>query len=159
MVTIKATILIAAKIVNVLRKAQPMNHTLIIRHLPIDNGIGQFRVENVNPNMAGKATNPTEITSPDEIIVEGRPKSNLLQDLSWYLENFLAYPFSPNTETADRVTKTLQQWGEDTFTKLFSGKARDWFVEMNHGTGEPWDRHFNCWIRQLYICVFSFKSK
>ncbi|MCJ8268196.1 MAG: CHAT domain-containing protein, partial [Psychrosphaera sp.] len=103
-----------------------MTHTLIIRHIPSDNSCGQFRVESA---ATGKATNAVEVAPPDEITVEGRPKSNLLQDLTWYLEKFLDYPFSPNTEIAKRVTKALEKWGEETFDQLFTGKGRDWFTK------------------------------
>ena len=85
-----------------------------------------FQVENPS-NM--KTAPPGVVRSPDQLVVEGRPNSNLLQDLRWYLENFLDYPFSPNTDIADRVQKALSDWGKETFSSLFTGKARDWYQD------------------------------
>ena len=43
-----------------------------------------------------------------------------MQELQWYLEDFLEYPFPPETDRADRVIAALRGWGEQTFEALFS---------------------------------------
>ena len=86
-----------------------------------------FRIE--HPGKTWK-TEIVELRSPDQFKVEGRPNSNLLQDLRWYLEDFLSYPYPPYTDIAERVLKTLKCWGEQIFNKLFSGQARDWYKEV-----------------------------
>ena len=113
---------------------------LIIRHLASD-GPNRFRVE--NPGNA-KTADPATILPPDRIQVEGRPNSNLLQDLRWYLEDFLTYPFEPNTDIAERVQQALQSWGEETFTRLFSGRARDWYQEA---------RRSDAGLAGLTVCI------
>lgn len=42
-----------------------------------------------------------------------------MRELQWYLETFLDYPFSPETDHADRVLKALREWGEQAFRSLF----------------------------------------
>ncbi len=96
-----------------------MPHTLIIRH----SGELEFLV--TRPD--GKISSPVTLTPPDAVQVEGRPNSNLLQDLRWYLEKFLDYPFHPNTQIAERTQVALQVWGEDTFTRLFTGQPLLWY--------------------------------
>ena len=76
----------------------------------------------------GKSTNPSPVSSPVDFRVEGRPKSDLLKELRWYLEDFLEYPFSPETEHAERVLESLRKWGETAFLSLFgSTSGRDWY--------------------------------
>ena len=103
-----------------------METTLIIRHLDDQNGAPQFTVVR---EKDGKLADTIPLTSPETTIVEGRPNSHLMLDLRWYLEYFLDYPFEPNTQLAERVLEALQGWGEDTFTRLFSGRARDWYQD------------------------------
>ena len=98
---------------------------LVIRHVQKEKNF-IFQVENP---LSMKTALPAIISPPDQLIVEGRPNSNLLQDLRWYLENFLDYPFSPNTDIADRVQKALFGWGKESFSALFTGRARDWYQE------------------------------
>ena len=61
--------------------------------------------------------------SPFGFPVEGRPDSDLMHELQWYLEKFLEYPFSPETDHAARVQKALCDWGEQTFQALFGNRA------------------------------------
>ena len=103
-----------------------METTLIIRHLGDQNGAPQFTVVR---GKDGKLADTIPLTPPEATIVEGRPNSDLMLDLRWYLEHFLDYPFEPNTQIAERVLEALKGWGEDTFTRLFSGRARDWYQE------------------------------
>jgi tetratricopeptide (TPR) repeat protein len=85
----------------------------------------------------GKATEPVSISSPETYPVRGRPKSNLQAELRWYLEDFLDYPFSPETEHADRVTDALEDWGSSAFTALFRAPdARAWYDQIAHVPAE-----------------------
>ncbi len=51
--------------------------------------------------------------------MEGRPNSNLMEELRWYLEKFLEYPFPPETDHAERIQAALKNWGEEAFKVLF----------------------------------------
>ena len=51
--------------------------------------------------------------------MEGRPNSDLMRELRWYLEEFLDYPFPPETDRAERVLDALRRWGEQAFDALF----------------------------------------
>ncbi|OLN29782.1 TPR repeat:TPR repeat [Desulfovibrio sp. DV] len=46
-----------------------------------------------------------------------------MAELQWYLEQFLDYPFHPETKHAERVLASLKSWGEAAFNALFD--ARD----------------------------------
>ena len=87
---------------------------LVIRHCPGPDP-PQFQVS--RPDQ--KSTDPVVVPSPLEFPVEGRPQSNLMAELRWYLEEFLDYPFSPNTDRAERVRKALEDWGRQAFDALF----------------------------------------
>jgi len=63
---------------------------------------------------------PVLIPSPATISIDGRPNSNLLTELQWYLEHFLDYPFDPETDHAERIQRALELWGETAFRALFS---------------------------------------
>lgn len=90
--------------------------TLVIQHQPAR--ADTFMVSRVTPDY--KASDPVRVSSPYSAKVEGRPDSNLMEELRWYLEDFLSYPFSPETDHADRVLKALKTWGEKAFETLFS---------------------------------------
>jgi len=92
----------------------PMS-TLIVRHCPESNP-PRFQV--LEPD--GDATPPTELPPAAGYPVEGRPTSDLMADLRWYLEDFLEYPFHPETEHAERVLQALRNWAEDAFNALFT---------------------------------------
>ncbi len=113
-----------------------MPHTLIIRH----NGELQFTV--TRPD--GKISAAVELTPPDAVQIEGRPDSNLVQDLRWYLEKFLDYPFHPNTGIAQRTQDGLKGWGEETFTRLFTGEPLLWY-----------DRARNAGLAELTLKIAS----
>ncbi len=52
--------------------------------------------------------------------IAGRPNGTcLMEELRWYLEDFLKYPFDPWTDRADQVLRGLKAWGEQTFEALF----------------------------------------
>jgi tetratricopeptide (TPR) repeat protein len=67
----------------------------------------------------GKSAAAVEIASPYEFPVEGQPNSNLMQELRWYLEKFLDYPFHPETDHAEHVLDALKGWGTQAFNALF----------------------------------------
>ena len=98
-----------------------MAQTLIIRCLQ-DN---RFHVSHPDGKHAPEAV----LTPPDQTQVDGRPNSNLLLDLRWYLERFLNYPFHPDTETAQRVQDALEAWGKDCFDRLFVKGAQNWYED------------------------------
>ena len=98
--------------------------TLVIRHLEKTDP-PEFEVARL-PD--GKRSERTTVPSPVGFAVEGRPNSDLLRELRWYLEDFLSYPFPPETDHAERVQAALRTWGEETFDTLFTGRrAAYWF--------------------------------
>ena len=101
-----------------------MMQMLRIGHLGEVNGKPQFQVQRAD----GKTAAPVCLTPPDTICVKGRPQSNLLLDLSWYLEKFLDLPYGGNLDVAERVKDAIRDWGIDIFNQLFgAGRARDWY--------------------------------
>ncbi|MDC0685032.1 CHAT domain-containing tetratricopeptide repeat protein [Sorangium atrum] len=89
--------------------------TLCIRHVAASDP-PQFEVA----QPAGRSAQPVAVVSPAGFPVEGRPNSDLLGELQWYLEGFLDYPFSPETEHAERVLAALRAWGQQAFQALFA---------------------------------------
>ena len=79
-------------------------------------GAGEFQVTRTEPFKTSK---PVTVPSPYTWPVEGRPTSNLMAELQWYLEQFLEYPFPPETEHAERILNSLKRWGEEAFEALF----------------------------------------
>ena len=101
---------------------------LIIRHL----GELRFAVTRLDD---GKSSSPVQLVPPDTVTVDGRPDSHLLQDLRWYLERFLDYPFEPHTDIAERVQRALEEWGRLTFERLFSGQPLLWYDRIRTTAG------------------------
>ena len=93
--------------------------TLLIRHLPGSHPAA-FQVTRLSD---GKTAEPASPPSPLGFPVEGRPSSDLMRELRWYLETFLDYPFPPETGHAERVLQSLKHWGEQTFDALFASRA------------------------------------
>ncbi len=93
--------------------------TLIIRHLE-DTDPPQFEVQRLSD---GKRAGPFKPPPAAGYPVESRPDSDLLCELRWYLEDFLNYPFPPETDHAERVLKALRDWGEETFRVLFANRT------------------------------------
>jgi tetratricopeptide (TPR) repeat protein len=81
----------------------------------------------------GKITPADEVPSPVTFPVEGR-KDALMGELQWYLERFLDYPFSPETEHAERILAALKDWGKQTFRALFTNPAAVRFFDASIGT-------------------------
>jgi tetratricopeptide (TPR) repeat protein len=78
----------------------------------------------------GKSMPPVVIPSPYEFPVDGRPNSNLMVELRWYLEDFLHYPFDPEIDHADRVLDALSTWGKLSFNSLFDRRdAGAWLTD------------------------------
>ncbi len=94
-----------------------MNTNLVIQQVSTPGApVAQFQVTRTDPF---KTSNPVEIPSPYKWPVEGRPNSNLMAELQWYLERFLGYPFPPETDHAERILAALRGWGEKAFDALF----------------------------------------
>ncbi len=99
--------------------------TLIVQHVPKSKRPA-FTVIRCDPSDT--TPDVAKITPPEEFGTKELPGSHLRRELRWYLEQFLDYPFPPNTDRADRVTQVLQAWGTHAFQALFlGGKARDWY--------------------------------
>lgn len=97
----------------------PADQTLTIKHVAGSDPAPFLVVR----QRDSKTSQPISVVSPVGFPVEGRPNSDLLRELQWYLETFLDYPFSPETEHADRVLKALRDWGEQAFRALFENKS------------------------------------
>ena len=91
--------------------------TLVIRH--IGSHPDKFEVERLED---GKRAPVVEVPPPHGFPVEGRPNSDLMKDLRWYLEDFLQYPFPPDTGVAERVLDALRAWGARAFNALFDNR-------------------------------------
>ncbi len=90
---------------------------------------------NVTRMPDGRTLGPFEVPSPYGYPVEGRPGSDLMQDLGWYLEKFLDYPFDPDTYTAERVLDALAAWGGAAFNALFDNRECGAFFDGATGAG------------------------
>ncbi|MCP4130343.1 MAG: hypothetical protein GY754_05130 [bacterium] len=66
---------------------------LMIRHIP-ETDPPQFRVEELSGYTRGKTT---ELPSPYRFPIAGIPNMPLMQGLRWYLQEFLEYPYYPDT--------------------------------------------------------------
>src|SRR5947209_2653546 len=92
--------------------------TLIIRH--VDTG-DPPKFQAIFPED-GRGTDTVHIPSPIGFPVEGRPNSDLMRELRWYLEGFLDYPFPPEIEHAERIRGALRAWGASAFEALFGDR-------------------------------------
>jgi tetratricopeptide (TPR) repeat protein len=99
--------------------------SLIVQHVP-DSDPPAFSVGRLDPPKT--TPKPADIMPPEGFGAEQLAGSHLRRELRWYLEQFLEYPFPPNTERANRVLAVLEAWGTQAFSALFeSGLARDWY--------------------------------
>jgi tetratricopeptide (TPR) repeat protein len=104
---------------------------LQIRHLP-DAAAVHFQVVRLPDGKAGPVVGG--VPDPVGFPVEGWPDKGLLPGLRWYLEQFLDYPFDPETTHAELVLKALRRWGEMAFDALFGGRdAGGWFDAATRG--------------------------
>ncbi len=93
--------------------------TLTIRHVNAgETGAAKFQAS----GEQGQAGDTAEIKPPVGFPVDGRPNSDLHSELKWYLEEFLNYPFSPETEHAERVRASLKAWGVQAYNALFENR-------------------------------------
>lgn len=92
--------------------------TLIVRHTP-DSDPPTFQVVRQRDS---KTAAPVLVAPPIGFPVEGRPDSDLMRELRWYLETFLDYSFPPETDHADRVQVALRRWGTQAFEALFDNR-------------------------------------
>ena len=92
-------------------------YTLILRHVR-DSDPAAFQVVR-QPD--GSSSQPCAVPSPVGYPVEGRPETDLLQDLRWYLEDFLALPSAPYRDLAGRILAARDAWGTELFNSLFDG--------------------------------------
>jgi hypothetical protein len=61
-----------------------------------------------------------------------------LEDLRWYLEDYLRAPFSVYESRGAQIAGRLRGWGEAMFSALFaSGPARDMYVRLRDRAGGP----------------------
>src|SRR5271157_1817136 len=94
----------------------------------------------------GKSLPPVAIGSPYEFPVEGHPNSPLMRELRWYLEQFLDYPFHPETDHADHVLDALRIWGTHAFNALFDRRdAGDWLGHSDILQVRADDPHILSW--------------
>ncbi|NLX07529.1 MAG: tetratricopeptide repeat protein [Phycisphaerae bacterium] len=105
--------------------------TLVIQHIEASD---PPRFQIVRAGDDTKAVPAGDVPSPAAVAVPGWPDGGLAQPLQWYLENFLDYPFSPDTERAERVQTVLQDWGRACFRGLFGG--REAAVMLDHACGD-----------------------
>ncbi len=104
-----------------------MNNVLIIQH---QQNIEEKQSFKVIRQSDGKTSGRVSLTAPYQVRVEGRPNSHLMQDLRWYLEDYLTLPTGAYPELAERILDTLRQWGEETFCNLFTNCTRGWYQEI-----------------------------
>jgi len=94
----------------------------------------------------GKSLSQVAIGSPYEFPVEGRPNSPLMRELRWYLEQFLDYPFHPETDHAEHVLEALRAWGTQAFDALFDRRdAGDWLDNSSILQVRADDPHILSW--------------
>jgi tetratricopeptide (TPR) repeat protein len=99
---------------------------LQIRHLPDSADPARFQVLRLSDGKTGPATEG--VPNPVGFPIDGWPGVSLLRGLCWYLENFLDYPFDPETTHAELVQKALKRWGEQAFDALFGTRETGgWF--------------------------------
>jgi tetratricopeptide (TPR) repeat protein len=98
---------------------------LQIRQVP-DSDPARFLVQRLSDGKMSREA--VEVPSPVGFPVEGWPGVALLPGLKWYLEQFLDYPFDPETTHAELVQRALRRWGEQAFDALFDTReAGGWF--------------------------------
>jgi len=109
-------------------------NTLILRHVKGSEPTSFLVVRQSD----GAASEPCAVPSPVGYPVEGRPNSDLLQDLRWYLEQFLELPTDPYRELAGRIVAARNAWGTELFEALFDGD-RSARRAYDHATADGFD--------------------
>jgi hypothetical protein len=72
------------------------------------------------PNWGGQPSAPAPFRSP---LVETE-QANDYEDLRWYLEEYMDYPYAGNVVRAADVERRLEGWGLDLYRQLFEGGGR-----------------------------------
>jgi len=113
-----------------------MNPPAAAHSLAEEQPLAIVHIEGLNPSSFRltrhdhKSLPPVPIASPYEFPVEGRPASNLMIELRWYLEKFLDYPYHPETLRAGHALDALKAWGGAAFNSLFDRRgAETWFAD------------------------------
>ena len=97
--------------------------TLQINHIPSPGNKLQFEVQ---AGSGQRNDRRAKLMPPSEKIV-GASDINLLQGLQWYLEEFFKLPHENFQTRANEVQIALKEWGNDCFSALFDGEARNWY--------------------------------
>ena len=83
---------------------------LVVRH---ELGGPEYRFSVQRVSAAGmKAAPSVELADPLRRVL-GETQLTLGDELAWYLEQYLDYPFGPNEQRAERVTDALRGWGRE----------------------------------------------
>ncbi len=53
------------------------------------------------------------------------------EDVRWYLETYLQYPFEPNPQRAARIEQRLEEMGAELFGKVFAGEAYKLWLKLS----------------------------
>ncbi len=70
----------------------------------------------------------------DPFVLDWPVGPEALEDLRWYLEDYLLVPYGVYGEKGPEVQEQLRGWGEEIFNAVFSaGPARDAYVKMRGG--------------------------
>jgi hypothetical protein len=77
-----------------------------------------------------KATPQAVVRSPYEFPLAGEPNRKFMAELRWYFEDFLDYPFPPETERAERLRGTIESWGRQAFNALFDRRDAGRWLEQ-----------------------------
>ncbi|MCP4130345.1 MAG: tetratricopeptide repeat protein [bacterium] len=94
-------------------------NTLIIQHIP-NSSPPKFLLQEPEYSDYSKNTQLSALPSPYEFPVIGVPNTDLMQGIRWYLEDFLNYPFEPDTDKAKYILAALEEWGTKVFDTLFN---------------------------------------
>lgn len=98
---------------------------LVLRHQPGE-GAWTFVVQRVDARGA-KSAPAVAVEDPLTLALPGTGQ-RLGSELTWYLENYLDYPYAGNAIRAERVQSALSDWGERAFGALLGkDQARDFY--------------------------------
>lgn len=81
-------------------------------------------------NNGQTVTNPVPLPDPKAILVEGYENFTFLQNLRWYLEEFLTLPDNPNRRRAEATAAALEAWGTAVFDALFDRNTYRWYENI-----------------------------
>jgi tetratricopeptide (TPR) repeat protein len=129
-------------------------NTLVIRHSS-DSNPPSFALEYPR---TGKRAEPVEIVPPTGFPVEGRPNSDLMRELRWYLETFLDYPFPPETDHAENILNALRAWGREAFNRLFDSRDGEKFLAAATENGHYERLHLQVWSDDPRILAWPWEA-